>query len=75
MSRKASPWENEYQEGFYSTFKVDLAYLNRFRTVGELAAEIYCQIYYYNHERIHTKLEMPPAASAERITSELLLLS
>lgn len=66
MSHKASPWENGYQEGFYSTFKVDVADINRFRTLGELVAEIYFQVYYYNNQRIHTKLKMPPAAFAER---------
>lgn len=66
MSHKASPWENGYQEGFYSQFKLDAADINRFRTLGELVAEIYFQIYYYNHLRIHSKLKMPPAAFAER---------
>lgn len=66
MSRKASPWENGYQEGFYSQFKVDVADINRFRTTGELVAEIYRQIHYYNHTRIHGQLKMPPAQFAER---------
>lgn len=66
MSHKASPWENGYQESFYSHFKVDAADFNRFRTTGELVADIYRQIYYYNHQRIHSKLKMPPAQFAER---------
>lgn len=41
MSHKGSPWENGYQESFYSHFKVDLADPNRFKTLGELAVEIY----------------------------------
>ncbi|HCJ66331.1 MAG TPA: IS3 family transposase [Elusimicrobia bacterium] len=66
MSHKGSPWENGFQESFYSQFKVDIGDPNRFRTLGELAAEIYYQIHYYNTQRIHTKLKMPPAIFAER---------
>lgn len=60
MSRKASPWENGYQEAFYSQFKVDPGDPNRFDTMGELIAEIYQTIHIYNTQRIHTKLKMPP---------------
>ena len=66
MSNKASPWENGYQESFYSQFKLDLGDVNRYNTLGELAVAIYQQIYYYNYHRIHTKLKMPPAIYAER---------
>ena len=66
MSHKGSPWENGFQESFYSHFKVDLADSGRFKTLGELAVEIYSQIYYYNHQRIHSKLKMPPQQFAER---------
>jgi len=60
MSHKGCPWENGYQESFYDKFKVDLGDSNRFKTLGELSAEIYHQIYYYNNQRIHLKLKMPP---------------
>jgi len=60
MSRKASPWENGYQESFYSQFKVDLGDPNRFDNLGELIAEIYQVIYTYNKSRIHTALKMSP---------------
>lgn len=66
MSHKASPWENGYQESFYSQFKIDLGDPNRFKTLGELAVAVYQQIYYYNHLRIHTELKMPPATFALR---------
>ena len=72
MSNKASPWENGYQEAFYSQFKVDLGDPNRYQTLGELAVTIYLQIYYYNHQRIHTELKMPPAIFAERQKVEAL---
>jgi len=60
MSRKASPWENGYQESFYSQFKVDLGDSNRFDNLGELIADIYQVIYTYNKSRIHTALKMSP---------------
>jgi len=66
MSQKGAPWENGYQESFYSQFKVDLGDPNRFTTLGELVYAIYQTIHSYNHSRIHTKLKMPPAVFAEK---------
>lgn len=69
MSKKASPWQNGYQESFYGNWKVDIGDVNRFKNLGELIAEIYKSMYYYNHERIHTKLKMPPTKFAEKFAS------
>jgi putative transposase len=60
MSKKASPWQNGYQESFYGNWKVDIGDVNRFKSLGELTAEIYKSIYYYNYHRIHTSLGMSP---------------
>lgn len=60
MSRKSSPWENAYQESFYSHFKVHLADPERFEKYGEVLEEIYQAINYYNTVRIHTKLKTSP---------------
>lgn len=57
MSHKGSPWENGFQESFYSQFKIDLGDPNRYKKLAELAVAVYLQIYYYNHKRIHTKLK------------------
>lgn len=65
-SRKSSPWENGYQESFYSQFKVDLGDPNRFKTLGELVYEIHRLIWSYNTSRIHLALKMPPAIFAQR---------
>lgn len=73
MSHKASPWENGYQESFYSQLKVDLGDTNRYASLGELTAAIYHHIHYYNYDRIHTALKMPPKQFAEKRRSELLL--
>ena len=74
MSKKSSPWENAFQESFYSQFKVDLGYVNRFNTVEELMEEIYQTIYYYNNERMHTSLKMSPVVFKQRYENRLQIL-
>lgn len=66
MSRKGSPWENGYQESFYSQFKVDLGDPNRSNHLGGLVWAIYKTIHEYNNNRIHRSLKMPPAEFAQR---------
>lgn len=65
-SARSSPWENGYQEAFYSQFKVDLGDPNRFSSLGELVYEIYHLVWVYNRTRIHSALKMPPFLFAER---------
>lgn len=60
MSTKASPWQNSYQESWYSRFKTEFGDTNRFETTGELLEEIYSQIHYYNTKRIHSSLKTNP---------------
>lgn len=60
MSRKSHPWENGYQESFYSGFKLDLGSTNHYQDLGELFEVIAKQIHYYNTKRIHTKLKTSP---------------
>ncbi|MFH1896277.1 MAG: integrase core domain-containing protein [bacterium] len=67
MSRKASPWENAFQESFYSHFKVELGQTNRFDSLGELIEEIHRVMNYYNKGRIHSKLKMPPLEYRKRL--------
>lgn len=66
MSKKGSPWQNGYQESFFSNWKVDIGDVNRFKTLGELTAELYRSIYYYNNLRIHTSLGMAPKKFSEK---------
>lgn len=65
MSRKSSPWENGYQESFYSGFKLDLGETNHYQDLGELIEAVARTIHYYNTKRIHTKLKMSPLAFKE----------
>jgi transposase InsO family protein len=69
ISRSAPgcPWENGYQESFYSQFKVDLGDPSRFKTLGELVYEIYQTIYVYNNTRIHSALRMSPVQFAQKL--------
>ena len=69
MSAKGCPWENGYQESFYSQFKVDLGDPTRFDSLGELVYQIYQTIYPYNHTRIHTALKMSPVMFANKHTA------
>lgn len=57
-----SPWQNAFQESFYSTFKVDLGDPNRWETLGELVATIHETVNYYNKERMHGRLKTTPEA-------------
>lgn len=66
ISRSAPgcPWENGYQESFYSQFKIDFGDPARFKTLGELVLAVYQTIWQYNHTRIHSALKMPPVQFA-----------
>lgn len=70
MSKKGSPWQNGYQESFFSNWKIDIGDVNRFSSLGELTAEIYRSIYYYNNLRIHTSLKMSPVQFKEKFASK-----
>ncbi len=66
MSKKSSPWENGYQESFYSNFKTDLGLeFDRFNSLGEFIEGIHQTINYYNTQRIHTSLKMAPSMFAK----------
>lgn len=62
----ASPWENAFQESFFSQFKIDLGDPQRFASLGELVYAIARTIWEYNHTRIHLALKMPPKLFAEK---------
>ena len=71
VSDKASPWQNGYQESFFGRFKAEFGDINRFETDGELIEEIYARIHYYNYDRIHTAIKMPPAIYAKQLSESL----
>lgn len=61
-SHPGCPWENGYQESYYGKFKIQLGDPNRFRTLGELVAEIYRVVWVYNNTRVHSAHGMSPKA-------------
>ena len=69
MSHKGCPWENGYQESFFSQFKVDLGDPARFSTLGELVLAVYQTIWQYTHTRIHSALKMSPMQFALQAAS------
>ena len=68
VSDTGSPWQNGYKESYFGHFKDDLGNIDRFNSPGEFIAAIYSQVNYYNHERIHTALKMPPAKFAQLVS-------
>ncbi len=70
MSKKGSPWENGYQESWYSHYKEELGDIDRFQTLGELVEAIARQIHYYNHDRIHTSLKTSPVKFRLNLTMQ-----
>lgn len=74
MSEKASPWQNGYQESFYSEFKLELGHPECYQSLGELIEAIAQQIHYYNNERIHTALKCPPSVFTLKYQSQNLKL-
>ncbi len=70
-SDKGSPWQNGFQESFFGRFKDEFGDFGRFNTVSELIEEIYGQIRYYNEDRIHTALRMPPSRYAQILSEKM----
>lgn len=66
---KASPWQNGFQESFYSEFKKDLGHTARFEMLGELIEAIHLQIHYDNNERIHTVIKTIPVLYGQQLTT------
>jgi transposase InsO family protein len=75
MSKKASPWENGYQESFYSQFKLDLGDTNRFNQLGELIEEIEHIIYRHNNVKTHSVLKTNPVNYRKAWESKVLSFS
>lgn len=69
FSTKASPWQNGFQESFYSEFKKDLGDASRFETIALLMEALFLQIHYYNNQRIHTALKTTPLLYQQHLLS------
>ncbi len=56
MSRKANCLDNACVENFYSHFKTECMYLNKFEKPEEVIQAVDKYIYFYNNKRIQKKL-------------------
>lgn len=61
-SPKSSPWRNGSQESFFGRLKIEFGDFDRFDTLEELMVAVYQYIFYYNQDRIHTRLRCSPRA-------------
>lgn len=59
VSDTASPWQNP-AESWHSRLKGEFGDPGRFETQGELIAELYAYVRYYNSLRIHTAIKTTP---------------
>jgi len=75
MSDKGHPWENGFQESFYSNFKLDLGWPNQYETLPELIEGLHLQIHYYNTKRIHTKLKTNPQSFKAQYYIKMLTIN
>ena len=68
MSRKGDPYDNAVAESFFRTLKVELIYLQRFRTRAEAKAAIveYIELF-YNRRRRHSSLDYLSPAEYEEL--------
>lgn len=66
MSAPGCPWKNGYQESFYGKLKVEFGDPSRYGSLGELVAALHSAIHYYNTQRIHSALNMPPRVFVEK---------
>jgi len=56
MSRKGNCLDNAVMENFFGILKSEMFYINQFKSIEELKKEIDNYIYYYNNDRIKSKL-------------------
>lgn len=60
MSRKGNCMDNGAMENFFGRLKVEMFYGEKFDSVNAFIEELNEYIYYYNNERISSKLKMSP---------------
>jgi transposase InsO family protein len=66
-SKPWSPWQNGFMERCIKSVKEELGPLANYHDIDELYVGVTDAISYYNNERIHLSLKMPPRAYAETL--------
>lgn len=70
-SAPSSPWQNGFMERFFATFKDECSTkISAANDVGELYEVIANWVHYYNYNRIHTSLKMPPVLFAQKFSTK-----
>lgn len=59
-SSRGKPWHNGVQESFFRTFKLEFGKPSKYSSLPLLVEAIGKYIKYYNAQRIHSALKMPP---------------
>ena len=65
MSRKGNCFDNAVMENFFGHLKSELLYTCEFSNIGHFIKELEDYIYYYNNDRIKTRLRMSPVKYRE----------
>ncbi len=60
MSRKGNCYDNAVIENFFGILKSEMFHNKKFESVEDFISKLHSYIYYYNNERIKTKLKMSP---------------
>ena len=60
MSRKGNCYDNSPIESFFGRLKIEMFYDEKFESVEEFIDKLHEYIYYYNNERICTRLKTSP---------------
>ncbi|MEK7597018.1 MAG: DDE-type integrase/transposase/recombinase [Patescibacteria group bacterium] len=68
VSDPGSPWQNGWNESFFSRFKNEFGPFSRFNNLGELVENIYQYLNYYNTQRIQLKLKMSPYQFKQKVS-------
>ena len=66
-SKPGRPWQNGFMERCVKSTKEELGPLSRYQDIDELYVGVINAIAYYNNDRIHTALKMPPRAYAQTL--------
>jgi putative transposase len=66
-NKPGSPWQNGYMERCVKSVKEEIGSLNNYQNIDELYVGVANAIYYYNNERIHIALKMPPRIYAKSL--------
>lgn len=76
MSRKGNCWDNAVAESFFSTLKLELVYVTRFKTREAAKQSLFEYIeVFYNRKRRHSALGYVCPAEYERMTETKRLVA